>query len=113
MEKKKKPEPDFHVIAKAERYLNRVLGYQAAIAVHQLMDDFGLDVEELNLTVAPISDAVGVYRVVCTIARANMGEPVVVEAIVEPEKALAFADKGGRPKRPPLAKTAGQTIPSK
>ncbi len=90
-----KPEPDFEVIAKAERYLNRVLAYQAAIAVHQLKDDLGLDVEELTLSVAPVSpEAVGAYRVICTIVRASGPDPVVLEVVIEPEKAVARNDPG-------------------
>ena len=89
-----KHNPDFEVIAKAERFLNRVLTYQAAIAVHQLQDDFGLDVEELTLSVVPISpEAVGAYRVVCTIVRASGPQPVVVDLVVEPEKALTSNGK--------------------
>lgn len=86
-----KPEPDLELIASAERYLNRVLAYQAAIAVHQLKDDLGLDVEELTLAVAPVSpeEAICAYRVVCTIVRASGPEPVVLEVVIEPDKAFA------------------------
>ena len=89
-----KPEHDIELIAQGERLLNRVLGYQAAMAVHQLKDDLGLDVEELNLSVLPISsDEVGSYRVVCTIVRASAPEPIVLELIVEPQKAVAIKGK--------------------
>lgn len=83
---------DVELIARAERLLNRVLGYQAAIAVHQLKDELGLDVEELTLSVVPMtSEVVGSYRVVCTIVRASGPEPLVLEVIVEPDKATASA----------------------
>lgn len=89
-----KPERDIQLIAQGERLLNRVLGYQAAIAVHQLKEDLGLDVEELTLSVLPISsEAVGAYRVVCTIVRASEPEPIVLELVVEPEKAVASMGK--------------------
>jgi len=98
MNKRTKAQPNFEVIAKAERYLNRVLGYQAAIAVHQLRDDLDIDVEELSLTVAPISnEALGVYRVVCTIVRASSPKPIVVEVVVEPEKAVEAFGTSKRP----------------
>ena len=85
-----KSQHDIQLIAEGERLLNRVLGYQAAIAVHQLKDDLGLDVEELTLSVVPLSsEAIGSYRVVCTIVRASGPEPVVLELIVDPEKAVA------------------------
>ncbi len=87
------PIPDLEVISKAEVFLNRVLAYQAAIAVHQLKDDLGLDVEELNLSVAPAAqDAVGTYRVVCTIVSASVPQPVVLEVVVAPDKAIASHD---------------------
>jgi hypothetical protein len=86
---------DVELIAKAERLLNRVLGYQAAIAVHQLKDELGLDVEELTLSVMPMtSEAVGAFRVVCTIVRASGPEPLVLEVIVAPEKAIAGNGEG-------------------
>lgn len=89
-----KPDHDVELIAKGERLLNRVLGYQAAIAVHQLKDELGLDVEELTLSVQPLSsDAVGTYRVICTIVRASGPEPIVLELIVDPEKPLAQASR--------------------
>jgi hypothetical protein len=89
-----KPDHDIELIAKGERLLNRVLGYQAAIAVHQLKDELGLDVEELTLTVLPLSsEAVGTYRVVCTIVRASGPEPIVLELIVEPERVLGKASR--------------------
>lgn len=82
-----KPAHDVELIAQAERLLNRVLGYQAAIAVHQLKDELGLDVEELTLSVVPFtSETVGAYRVVCTIVRASVPAPLVVEVIVGPER---------------------------
>jgi hypothetical protein len=87
-------ESDLELLAEGERVLNRVLGYQAAMAVHQLKDDLGLEVKELSLTVAPLSsDAIGVYRVVCTITRANGPEPIVLAVIVEPDKAVAVHDE--------------------
>ena len=87
-------EPDLEVVAKAERFLNRVLAYQAAIAVHQLKEDLGLDVEELTMSVSPIApEAVGAYRVICTIVRASGPEPVVLELVVEPDKAVASNGK--------------------
>jgi len=89
-----KQQPDVEVIARAERFLNRVLAYQAAIAVHQLKDDLGVDVEELTLSVVPISpDAVGIYRVVCTVIRASGPEPVVLDLVIEPEKAIASSGR--------------------
>lgn len=98
---------DVEVIAKAERFLNRVLAYHAAIAVHELRDDFGLDVQELSLSVVPMPpEAVCAYRVVCTIVGASIPQPVVLEAVVQPEKAVAstFASKGKKlPRRKPAA----------
>ena len=41
------------LIAEGERLLNRVLGYQAAMAVHQLKDDLGIEVTELTLSAGP------------------------------------------------------------
>ena len=59
----KKTAADVRILAKAEKILNRTLAYQAAIAVHELKDALGLDVEELRLVVAPISmEAPGAYR---------------------------------------------------
>ncbi len=82
-----KSERDIELIAQGERLLNRVLAYQAAAAVHQLKDELGLDVEELILSVAPLSaDEVGSYRVVCTIVRASGPEPLVLELVVDPVK---------------------------
>ena len=111
--KKTKPgQPDFEAVARAERFLNRVLGYQAAIAVHQLSEEHGLDVEELSLTVGPISsEAVGAYRVVCTIVRANAPEPIVLESIVKAEKALAI--KGSTSNRRATRQNGKQATPSK
>ncbi len=84
---------DLERTTKAELFLNRVLTYQAAIAVHQLKDDLGLDVQELHLAVSPAAhDAAGTYRVVCTIVRATTPEPVVLEVVVEPEKAISSRD---------------------
>jgi len=114
MNESRKAEPDFDVIAKAERFLNSVLGYQAAIAVHQLRDDLGLDVEELTLTVAPTSqEAVGVYRVICTIVRANVPEPIVLEVLVDPETAVLSAERVGDRSVPLLVKPALQAVPRK
>jgi len=114
MNESRKAEPDFDVIAKAERFLNSVLGYQAAIAVHQLRDDLGLDVEELTLTVAPTSqEAVGVYRVICTIVRANVPEPIVLELLVDPETAVLSAERVGHRRAPLLVKPALQAVPRK
>lgn len=85
----KKVALDAKVIAKAERILNRTLAYQAAIAVHELKDALGLDVEELRLVVAPVSmDTPGTYRVVCTIESLAAPVPLVLDLVVEPEKAV-------------------------
>jgi hypothetical protein len=86
---KKRLAVDAEVIAKAEKILNRTLAYQAAIAVHELKEVLGLDVEELNLVVAPVSmEAPGAYRVTCTIAHLATPEPVVLDLVIEPEKAV-------------------------
>lgn len=88
----KEQEQHLELFAEGERLLNRVLGYQAAMAVHQLKDDLGIEVEELTLSVGPISsEAIGVYRVVCTIVSASGPQPIVLETIVEPDKVVASA----------------------
>jgi hypothetical protein len=85
----KKPATDAGVIAKAERILNRTLAYQAAIAVHELKEVLGLDIEELHLTVTPLSlDSPGTYRVTCTIASLAAPQPVILDLVVEPEKVI-------------------------
>ena len=85
----KKTAPEVEIIAKAEKILNRTLAYQAAIAVHELKEALGLDVEELRLVVAPVSmEAPGAYRVTCTIANLATPDPVVLDLVVEPEKAV-------------------------
>jgi hypothetical protein len=77
------------VAARAERILNRTLAYHAAIAVHELKDELGLDVEELRLVVTPLSlDSPGTYRVVCSIAKVAAEEPIVLDLVVSPEKAI-------------------------
>jgi hypothetical protein len=82
------------LISKAERILNRTLAYQAAIAVHEIKEVLELDVEELRLTVAPLSlDSPGAYRVTCTIASLAAPEPVVVDVVVEPHKAVIPNEK--------------------
>jgi hypothetical protein len=85
----KKPAIDAEVIAKAEGILNRTLAYQAAIAVHELKEVLGLDVEQLRLVVAPISmETPGTYRVTCSITNLATPTPVVLEVVVEPGKAV-------------------------
>ena len=80
---------DVEVIAKAEKILNRTLAYQAAIAVHEIKDALGLDVKELSLIVAPVSRATpGTYRVTCTIASLVAPDPIVLDLVVEPAKAV-------------------------
>jgi hypothetical protein len=81
---------DVEVIARAERILNRTLAYHAAIAVHALKDDLGLDVQELSLVVTPLSfDTPGTCRVVCSITRVAAEEPIVLDLVVSPEKAIS------------------------
>ena len=90
----KKGKLDVGTIAKAEKILNRTLAYQAAIAVHELKDALGLDVKELCLVVAPLSmGAPGVYRVTCTIANLATPDPVVLDIVVEPGKAVTSKGK--------------------
>lgn len=83
------PKGDLELIAQGELLLNRVLSYQAAIAVHHLKAELGLDVKELTMSVAPLTpDALGVYRVVCTIVRTGTPDPLVLEVVVAPGKAV-------------------------
>ena len=85
----KKTKVDAEIIAKAEKILNRTLAYQAAIAVHELKDALDLDVEELRLVVAPVSmETPGAYRVTCIIANLTTPDPVILDLVVEPEKAV-------------------------
>lgn len=87
-----RPNGDLELIAQGELLLNRVLSYQAAIAVHHLKAELGLDVQELTMSVAPLSsDTFGVYRVVCTIVRAGTPDPIVLESVVAPGKAVTVA----------------------
>ena len=80
------------LIAEAERILNRTLAYQAGIAVHELKDRLDLDIEELRLVVAPVSaDEPGTYRVTCTIVGLVTPEPVVIDVVVTPQKAVVPA----------------------
>jgi hypothetical protein len=88
------------VIANAERILNRTLAYQAAVAVHELKDLLNLDVAELSLVVAPFDDdRPGCYRVICTIASLEKAQPVRIEVVVQPEKAISPAAKRIRSSR--------------
>jgi uncharacterized protein (UPF0210 family) len=88
----RKTKVDAHIIAKAEKILNRTLAYQAAIAVHELKDELGLDVEALRLVVAPVSmEAPGAYRVTCIVE--NLHNPVILDIVVEPGKAVTANDK--------------------
>ena len=90
----KKTAVDAEIIAKAEKILNRTLAYQAAIAVHELKEELGLDIEELRLVVAPVSmEAPGAYRVTCTIANLATPDPVVLDLVVAPEKAVVSNGK--------------------
>jgi len=76
-------------IAQAEKVLNRTLAYQAAIAVHELKDRLGLDVQELRLVVAPMREnAPGNYRVTCTIEALALPQSVSVQVVVRPEDAI-------------------------
>ena len=85
----KKATVAIEVLAKAEKILNRTLAYQAAIAVHELKEALGLDVKELCLVVAPLSPgAPGAYRVTCTIANLAASDPLVLDTVVEPDKAV-------------------------
>ena len=86
---------EFRIIAEAEKILNRTLAYQAAIAVHELKDRLNLDVSELRLVVAPISEgSLGTYRVTCTIASLAARRPVLVDFIVSPEHAVTPGGNG-------------------
>ena len=86
---------DIRIIAEAEKILNRTLSYQAAIAVHELKDRLNVEVEELRLVVAPITEeSVGSYRVTCTIIGLAVHRPVLVEAIVRPDQIVAPVSNG-------------------
>jgi|GEM_PF-6289177 hypothetical protein len=64
--------------AHAETYLNETLAYQAASAVHHLREKFGLEIEELLLTVAPDDPHhPGVVHVTCTVHSIREGKAVV------------------------------------
>ena len=98
-------------IAAAEKILNRTLAYQAANAVHELKDRLDLDIAEIRLVVAPLSsDAPGCYRVTCTIANLVLPEPVSMEVIVRPDRAIGSAEESTRaPARRPQAKSASRS----
>ena len=86
---------DFRIVAEAERILNRTLAYQAAIAVHELKDRLNVDVEELRLVVAPITEEdVGSYRVTCTIVGLAVGRSMLVDVIVRPDQIVAPGGNG-------------------
>jgi hypothetical protein len=85
----KKAALDAEVIANAEKILNRTLAYQAAVAVHELKELLNLDIEELKLVVAPLDvDTPGCYRVICTIVSLGKPQPVSIELVVQPERAI-------------------------
>jgi hypothetical protein len=103
-----KPQPSVGLLAEAEKILNQTLAYQAASAVHGLKNRLNLDVKELRLMVAPARlDEPGSYRVVCTIVSLAIAEPVVVEVVVLPDKAIV------RPARAPAGDTAAPGGPAK
>ena len=82
------------MVAKAEKVLNRTLAYQAALIVHELKESLGVDVKELHLTVKPLSlETPGSYTVTCTIADIATPIPIVLELVVEPEKAITRTSK--------------------
>lgn len=61
-------EDQLGMYSKAESYLNEVLAYQAASAVHPLREKYGLEIQQLNLTVAPDDPHhPGVVHVTCTV----------------------------------------------
>jgi hypothetical protein len=72
--------------AKAEAYLNGTLAYQAAIAVHHLKDLFGLEIEQLQLTVAPADPHhPGVVHVTCTLhALRDEKTPLEIRVAIDP-----------------------------
>ena len=71
--------------AKAETYLNETLAYQAASAVHYLRDRYGLEIEQLQLTVAPDDPHhPGVVHITCTVHSVREQAPLRLHIAVDP-----------------------------
>ena len=91
---KGKPKSSVGVLAKAERILNQTLAYQAAIAIHDLKDRLDLDIDELRLVVTPApAEEPGSYRVTCTIVSVATPQPVTLDVVLLPEKAIVSKSK--------------------
>ena len=77
--------------AKAEAYLNETLAYQAAGAVHHLRYKFGLEIEELLLTVAPDDPRhPGVVHVTCTVHSVREKSILQVVVAIDPRNGEAL-----------------------
>lgn len=71
--------------AQAETYLNETLAYQAASAVHHLREKYGLEIEELLLTVAPDDPHhPGVVHVTCTVHSIREGAILQMVVSIDP-----------------------------
>jgi hypothetical protein len=82
-------EHETETYAQAEAFLNRTLAYQAAIAVHHVKEDYGLDVEQLHLTVAPADPShPGVFHVTCTLHSVREEPLIQIQVRVDPRKDL-------------------------
>jgi hypothetical protein len=71
--------------AKAEAYLNETLAYQAASAVHCLREKYGLEIQQLQLVVAPDDPGhPGVVHVTCTVHSAREQIPLQIVVAIDP-----------------------------
>ena len=83
--------------AKAETYLNETLAYQAASAVHHLREKYGLEIEQLHLSVAPDDPHhPGVVHITCTVHSVRKQTPLQIHVAIDPRNGGALhADQEG------------------